>query len=131
MGEVYAYTEEAQVAMSPDSVPKAKKKKGNFISRWMLKTLKGAVAEEQAEKERTALNSIKMPRGLQIGAGPTIDGEKGIRFQVYKAQGGYVVETSTFDRQRDRHVNGLHIINDGEKFGDRIEKIITMEALKQ
>lgn len=131
MNETYAYAEEAQVAMSPDPVPKAKKKKGNFISRWMLKTLKSAVADEQAEKERTAVNQIKVPRGLQIGAGPSLDAEKGIRFQVYKAQGGYVVETSSYDRSRDRHINGLHIINDGEKFGDRIEKIITMEALKQ
>lgn len=131
MNETYAYAEESQVAMSPDPVPKAKKKKGNFISRWMLNTLKGAVAEEQAEKERYAVNQIKVPRGLQVGAGPSIDSEKGIRFQVYKAAGGFVVETATYDRSRDRHVNGLHIINDNESFGERIEKIITLEALKQ
>ena len=129
MGTTWAATE-AQAEVEYNPRPKeTQKKKGNFISRWLLKSLKSAVAEEQQERE--AMNSIKVPRGLQIGtSGPSIDSEKGIRFQVYKAQGGYVIETSTYDRSRDRHVNGLHIINDGEKFGDKIEKIITLEALK-
>lgn len=128
MGETgYAVAEEAQVEYNPRQKAKPKKK-GNFISRWLLNSLKNAAAEEQKERE---MNSIKAPRSLQIGtSGPSIDSEKGIRFQVYKAQGGYVIETATYDRSRDRHINGLHIINDGEKFGDKIEKIITLEALK-
>ena len=126
------YAEEAQVAMSPDvDMPAKKKKKGNFISRWMLKALKGAVAEEQAEKERIAMNQIKVPRGLQIGTGPTLDSNKGIRFQVYKATGGFVVETSMYDQRTDRHSNSIHIITDEQDLGQQIGKIITMETLKQ
>ena len=129
MATGYAMAEEASPDVEFSPRQKAKpKKKGNFISRWLLKSLKNAAAEEQQERE--AMNSIKVPRGLQVSTGPNIDSDKGIRFQVYKAQGGYVIETSTYDRSRDRHVNGLHIINDGEKFGDKIEKIITLEALK-
>jgi len=128
MGETgYAVEAEAYI---PEQ---KKKKKGNFISRWMLKALKSAVAEEQQqEKERAAMNQIKMPRSIgTIQSGPSLDSDKGIRFQVYKAQGGFVVETNSYDRTRDRHFSSLHIVGDDEKFGDKIEKIITMEALKQ
>lgn len=125
MGET-GYAVEADY--NPSAKQKPKKKAGNFFTRWMLKSLKNAVAEEQKEKE--AMNQIKVPRGLQSIHSASIDSDKGIRFQVYKAQGGFVVETSSYDRTRDRHFNSLHIINDDEKFGDKIEKIITMEALK-
>jgi hypothetical protein len=68
---------------------------------------------------------------IGIGRGPSLDSDKGIRFQVYKANGGMVVETSMYDRQKDRHHNSLHIITDQQDLGKEIAKIITMETLKQ
>jgi hypothetical protein len=68
---------------------------------------------------------------IGIGRGPSLDSDKGIRFQVYKANGGMVVETSTYDRHKDRSYNGLYIITDGKDLGQEIAKIITMETLKQ
>jgi hypothetical protein len=68
---------------------------------------------------------------IGIGRGPTLDSDKGIRFQVYKANGGMVVETSTYDRHKDRSHSGLYIITDGKDLGQEIAKIITMETLKQ
>ena len=68
---------------------------------------------------------------IGIGRGPSIDSDKGIRFQVYKANGGIVVETSTYDRHKDRSYNGLYIITDGKDLGQELAKIITMETLKQ
>ena len=127
MSTGYAMAEEAQVDM-----PRQKsKKKGNFLTRWMLRSLKAAVAEEQLEKEMYAVNQIKSTRGLSIGSGPTLDSDKGIRFQVYKASGGFVVETSMYDRQRDRHFQSLHIVTDDQDLGNALGKIITMETLKQ
>ena len=54
----------------------------------------------------------------------------GLRLQVYKASGGYVVETRSYDRRKDQNNNSIHVITDEEDLGDRIGKIIMMEALK-
>jgi hypothetical protein len=54
----------------------------------------------------------------------------GMRLQVYKASGGYVVETRSYDRRKDQNNNTIHVITDEEDLGDRIGKIIMMEALK-
>ena len=53
-----------------------------------------------------------------------------IQFKVYKASGGTIIETSTYDRRTDRHTNGLYIITDDKDLGKEIGKIITMESLK-
>ena len=53
-----------------------------------------------------------------------------IQFKVYKASGGTIIETSTYDRRTDRHTNGLYIITDEKDLGKEIGKIITMESLK-
>ena len=54
----------------------------------------------------------------------------GLRLQVYKASGGFVVETRSYDRRKDQNNNSMHVITDEEDLGDRIGKIIMMEALK-
>ena len=67
---------------------------------------------------------------IGIGRTPTLDSDKGIRFQVYKATGGVVVETTMYDNHKDRHYHGLYIITDEQDLGKEIGKIITMETLK-
>ena len=132
MSTGYAMAEETSPDVEYSPRQKAKpKKKGNFFTRWMLKSLKEAVSEEQREKEVQAMNQIKIPRGISVGTGPSLDSDKGIRFQVYKANGGMIVETAMYDRNRDRHITGLHIITDDKDLGQELGKIITMETLKQ
>ena len=75
--------------------------------------------------------SQKMSTGIAIGRGPSLDNDKGIRFQVYKASGGMIIETSTYDRHKDRSYTSLHIITEDKDLGQEISKIITMESLKQ
>ena len=55
---------------------------------------------------------------------------EGIRFQLYRAAGGYVVETRCYDRRADRNENKMYIITDDQDVGDAIGKIITMESLR-
>jgi hypothetical protein len=55
---------------------------------------------------------------------------EGMRLQVYRASGGYVVETRSYDRKNDRNHNTMHVITDEEDLGERIGKIIMMEALR-
>jgi len=54
----------------------------------------------------------------------------GIRLQVYKASGGYVVETRGYDRKTDRNHSSMHVINEDADLGDSLGKIVMMEALK-
>ena len=54
----------------------------------------------------------------------------GMRLQIYRASGGYVVETRSYDRKNDRNHNTMHVITDEEDLGERIGKIIMMEALR-
>lgn len=54
----------------------------------------------------------------------------GIRLQIYKASGGYVVETRNYDRRTDRNNTSMHVINDEQNLGDALGKIVMMEALR-
>jgi len=53
-----------------------------------------------------------------------------MRFKVYSAIGGRIVEFSRHDPRTDRHEHTLYIINNDEDFGQRIAKIATLENLK-
>jgi hypothetical protein len=55
---------------------------------------------------------------------------EGMRFQLYRASGGYVIETRYYDHKQDRHHHKLHIIKEEEDVGHAIGKIITMESLR-
>ena len=54
----------------------------------------------------------------------------GMRFSLYRASGGYVVETRHYDRRNDRNENKMYIITDDQDVGHAIGKIITMESLR-
>lgn len=115
----YAVAEES--VYIPQSLRK-KVKRPNFFKRLVHKWT------NEVNESQTA----KLESSLRIDHSPNrIDSDKGIRFQVYKANGGFVVETAIYDRQRDRHHNSLHIITDDQDLGAQLGKIITMEALKQ
>lgn len=53
-----------------------------------------------------------------------------LRLSIYRANGGTIVETRTYDRQKDRNQNQLHIISNDQDIAQGLSKIITMEALR-
>jgi len=56
--------------------------------------------------------------------------EGSLRFNVYRAAGGMVIETRKYDRIKDVNHTRLHIVVDGDDLGESIGKIITMESLR-
>ncbi len=56
---------------------------------------------------------------------------EGMRMQIYRASGGYVVETRSYDHHKDRNLNSMHVITDDQDLGDALGKIVMMEALKR
>jgi hypothetical protein len=64
--------------------------------------------------------------------GHTLSGEnEPLRFTVYNASGGKIVEISHYDQRTDRHTISLHIITSDEDFGAELGKIAFVEALKK
>ena len=54
----------------------------------------------------------------------------GIKFEVYRANGGTIVETRRYNRKNDDTIYELHVITDTEDVGRAIGQISTMESLK-
>lgn len=68
-------------------------------------------------------------RGL-ISSGRTLD-SRGMNFTIHMANGGYVLEYSTYNEKTDRHDNSLHIIPSDQDLGQGIAHIITLEMLRK
>lgn len=54
----------------------------------------------------------------------------GMKFEVYRANGGTVIETRRYNRKNDDTIYELHVVTDTQDVGQAIGQIITMEALK-
>jgi len=54
----------------------------------------------------------------------------GMRLQIYKASGGFVVEARRYDRHKDQNINSMHIVTDDQDLGEALGKIVMMEALR-
>lgn len=54
----------------------------------------------------------------------------GMRFNLYKANGGFVIETRVYDERNDRNINKLYVITEDKDLGEELGKIITMESLR-
>jgi hypothetical protein len=114
-----------------------KEKKRGFIQKWFDKKIIIAaehaqqvnrmkeqvlVANEMSRKER------RLMEDRQLSVEP-------MRFSLYRANGGYVVETNMRNRN-DRNTIGessttkLHIITDAKDLGEELAKIVTLENLR-
>jgi hypothetical protein len=108
-------------------------KRPGFLARWFLKKLmEGAEYEKRQHQERESAISVnRLTSSLSVGPQSIDQPERAIQFTVYNANGGRVVETRRYDKKTDRSSTGLYVITSDVDFGKEIDKIITMEALKQ
>jgi hypothetical protein len=94
--------------------------------RWLKQRLRNWINSTDDEVEYV---TSKRRNTLVAGDRHELDGEP-IRFQVYRASGGMVIQTHIYDRNKDRSHQRLHIVDDGVDLGASINKIITMELLR-
>ena len=121
-GTAYASKPMAEEKYASD-VQQPKKKRQGWIKRMLSRS-----RDNDADLDIRGLTVS--PSRIERGD-PQIDQpERAIQFTVYNANGGRVVETRRYDRQKDRNQTGLYIITNDQDFGHEIDKIITMEALK-
>ena len=95
---------------------------------WLKRQIRmWAFSEDESEK----IHLNKASRGLIVSTEPgeTLSTEP-LRLSIYRANGGMIVETRVYDRQKDRSQNQLHIVGHDEDLGRSLAKIITMESLR-
>lgn len=88
----------------------------------------------QAVQEESAwASTAKISRGMRpLGSnsvGDSLD-SPAVRFKMFRASGGTIIETSIYDDHKDRHINGLYVLTNDKNIGEEIGKILTMESLK-
>lgn len=94
---------------------------------WFKNTLRNWLLSDSSVKQARlrAGNTIAIDEDHEhMSSDPTM------RFKVYNAIGGKVVEFSRYDRQKDRHFHDIYIIGKDEDFGSKIAKIAMLETLK-
>ena len=65
-----------------------------------------------------------------ISRGRSLD-SRGMNFSIHSANGGYVMEYSSYDEKTDRNTTTLHIITADQDLGQGIAHVITLEMLRK
>ena len=99
-------------------VQKKKEKKMGWFKRKFAQWTREAWEESQPRDEVYAVST----RG--------IDSSKSIRFTIYPASGGFVIEHYKSDRMKESDGPTLTIVNNGDSIGQAIEHAIALESLK-
>lgn len=85
--------------------------------------IRGLVTWSMSDRHQEEIQISDRAEEVRISA-------NGIRFEVYRANGGTVIETRRNDRRTGDSVYELHVIAGDQDIGEEIGKIITLEALK-
>jgi hypothetical protein len=99
-------------------VRKEKEKKMGWFKRKFAQWSREAWEDSQPRDEVYAVSSR------------SIDASKSIRFTIYPASGGFVIEHYKNDRMRESDGPTLTIVNNGDSIGEAIEHAIAIESLK-
>ena len=57
--------------------------------------------------------------------------QNGLNISVYGAEGGHVLECTTYNKQTDDRESRLYIIKDTDDFATRLSDIIIVESLRR
>ena len=107
-------------------IPRIRSKQYSLIKKKMKLTLKQKIRNWLMDDNSDCYPS----ENIAIDESYATLESNGFRLQVYKANGGVVVETRNYDHRRDENRNSLYIITEDKDLGTEIGKIITMENLK-
>jgi hypothetical protein len=94
--------------------------------KWLKRRLRNWINSNDSE----ANIMVGKQRGLAIATDSETLSSEPMRLSIYRANGGTVVETRVYDRQKDRSQNQLHIISHDDDLGHSLAKIIMMESLR-
>lgn len=99
----------------------------NWFNRWFLKKMQFCLSNEHnihtLGSRSPHIEPISLVEDINLRS-------RGIRFTLYKANGGMVIETEYYDDKKDQRINSLHVCTDAEKLGETLSQILTIETLK-
>ena len=100
------------------------------MKNWLRNKLHNFIFPSPEADVPIGLNSS---RGIKLRANTGLDEDchEPMRFTVYNANGGKILETRTYDKRNDRWNSSLHVIENNENFGEAIGKIVFVEMLKK
>jgi hypothetical protein len=98
-----------------------------WFDNWILK--KANLIRENEDKVETKWAMPSSRTLSKSSIGDSLD-SPAVRFKMFKASGGTIIETTIYDDNRDRHITGLYVITNDKDIGTEISKILTMESLK-
>lgn len=106
-----------------------------WFDKWIMKRaeriMQNNIQVPQPEERHWAVGAKVRHNTLSAGTsiGDSLD-SPAVRFKMFKASGGTIIETTLYDSQKDRTINGLYVITNDKDVGAEIGKILTMESLK-
>jgi hypothetical protein len=106
-------------------IPKIRSTRSSLIKKKMKLTIKQKI-------RNWLMNDPEEDYSVSIGIddhNPSLQTD-GFKLQVYKANGGIIVETRNYDHRKDENRNSLYVITEDKDLGTEIGKIITMENLR-
>jgi hypothetical protein len=103
-------------------VQKEKEKKMGWFKRKFAQWAREAWENSRDEDKTYAVDSVRPHEG--------VNGKSSIRFTIYAASGGHIIEYYKNDRYKEHDGPELVIVTQGEELGKAVEHILTMEALK-
>jgi len=112
-----------RIGTASQSIPTPRYSKGPNMFKRMIKGLVAWSCSDDHYCHQEEMKIAQDREEFRISA-------TGIRFEVYRANGGTVIETRRADRRTGDSLFELHVISSDQDIGEEIGKIITMEALK-
>jgi hypothetical protein len=103
-------------------VRKEKEKKMGWFKKKFAKWVREAWENSRDEDKTYAVDSVRPHEG--------VNGKSSVRFTIYAASGGHIIEYYKNDRYKEHDGPELVIVNQGDELGKTVEHILTMEALK-
>jgi hypothetical protein len=79
-------------------------------------------------------NDIQSSKSIGISTispGRRLDQSNGMNFTIHSANGGFIMEYTSYNPRTDERNNALHIITSDQDLGQGIAHIITLEMLRK
>ena len=97
------------------------------MKNWLRRKMHDFIFPQDEAPSTSNMVSRKGGISLSVEEGLSTDP---MRLSIYRANGGTIIETRVYDRNKDRSQNQLHIVGHDQDLGHSIAKIITMESLR-
>ncbi len=101
-----------------------------WFDKWIMKKAENIMRKDREVDSGLVpynLASAKQVRPIEVS--DSLD-TRAVKFKMYKASGGTIIETAMYDDRKDRHNVSLYVITNDKNVREEIGKIITMESLK-